>query len=188
MAGHDVAESLWRYSLMVYARPGVADALIRLYRDRGGHNVNLVPLRAVASPRARAAGIDAAELARARMAIAGLDQGEIVAPLAPAASGAEGRSRPGCARVAAARAGAGNRGRAMRPGAPLGAASDAQGGARRATARVKLAERGNLRLILGEAFRLGRGGGAARFGGGALAALRLFVSFRGATPPRTRNP
>jgi uncharacterized protein (TIGR02444 family) len=42
MARQDAAaESFWRFSLMVYARPGVAEALIGL-QDRAGHNVNLI--------------------------------------------------------------------------------------------------------------------------------------------------
>jgi uncharacterized protein (TIGR02444 family) len=78
MARDRAAEAFWRFSLMVYARPGVAEALIGL-QDRAGHNVNLVLFGlwlAVCERR----GLDAAALARARAAIAGLD-GEVVRPL-----------------------------------------------------------------------------------------------------------
>jgi uncharacterized protein (TIGR02444 family) len=33
--------SFWRFSLMLYRRPGVAEALIRL-QDERGHNANLI--------------------------------------------------------------------------------------------------------------------------------------------------
>lgn len=72
------AEAFWRFSLMAYARPGVAEALIGL-QDRGGHNVNLVLfglwLALCAGDR-----LDAAGVARARAAIVKLDR-DIVAPL-----------------------------------------------------------------------------------------------------------
>lgn len=77
MAGEAIAaEALWRFSLMVYARPGVADALIRL-QDRGGHNVNLV-LFGLWLGWCGGARLDAAGLARAKAAIAGIDGGVIV--------------------------------------------------------------------------------------------------------------
>jgi uncharacterized protein (TIGR02444 family) len=43
MAANDEVstDGFWRFSLMVYARPGVAEALIGL-QDRAGHNVNLI--------------------------------------------------------------------------------------------------------------------------------------------------
>lgn len=72
------AESLWRFSLMVYSRPGVAAALIDL-QDRGGHNVNLI-LYGLWLAICGGYRLDAAGLARARAAIAGLDQA-VVAPL-----------------------------------------------------------------------------------------------------------
>jgi uncharacterized protein (TIGR02444 family) len=72
------ADSFWRFSLMVYSRPGVADALLGL-QDRGGHNVNLV-LFGLWLAMCRAARLDPAGLARARAAIAGLDE-TVVAPL-----------------------------------------------------------------------------------------------------------
>ena len=62
---------------MVYARPGVADALI--LQDRGGHNVNLI-LFGLALATAEGARLDAAGLARATAAIGGIDR-DIVAPL-----------------------------------------------------------------------------------------------------------
>src|ERR1700733_5099731 len=79
MAGHDgAAESFWRFSLMVYARAGVAEALISL-QDRGGHNVNLILFGlwlAVCDGRR----LDAAMLARAKTALAPVER-KVVAPL-----------------------------------------------------------------------------------------------------------
>lgn len=72
------AEPLWRFSLMVYARPGVAPALIGL-QDRAGHNVNLI-LYGLWLALCRGMRLDAAALGRARAAIERLDR-EIVAPL-----------------------------------------------------------------------------------------------------------
>ena len=63
---------------MVYARPGVADALIRL-QDERGHNVNLI-LFALWLGRGEGKRLDVASLDRARAAIAGLDCA-VVAPL-----------------------------------------------------------------------------------------------------------
>ena len=72
MAGHDdAAEAFWRFSLMVYARPGVADALIGL-QDRDGHNVNLV-LYGLWLGLCHATALDGAALSRARTATAGLE-------------------------------------------------------------------------------------------------------------------
>jgi uncharacterized protein (TIGR02444 family) len=78
MARQDAAEAFWRFSLMVYGRPGVADALIRL-QDRGGHNVNLIlfGLWVALCERGR---LDTAALSRAKEAMALLNR-DIVAPL-----------------------------------------------------------------------------------------------------------
>ena len=73
-----VAEAFWRFSLMVYARPGVAPALIGL-QDRGGHNVNLI-LFGLWLAIARGRRLDAAGSARARAAIEELDR-DVVQPL-----------------------------------------------------------------------------------------------------------
>jgi uncharacterized protein (TIGR02444 family) len=79
MARQDAAaESFWRFSLMVYERPGIAEALIAL-QDRAGHNVNLV-LFGLWLGLCEAVRLDAAGLARARAAIAPLDR-DVVAPL-----------------------------------------------------------------------------------------------------------
>ena len=79
MARHDAAaEGLWRFSLMVYAKPGVADALIRL-QDRGGHNVNLM-LYALWLGLCEGLRLDAAALARAKAAIKRLHR-DVVMPL-----------------------------------------------------------------------------------------------------------
>jgi len=78
MAGQDAAEAFWRFSLMVYARPGIAGALIRL-QDRGGHNVNVV-LYGMWLGVCEGGRLDVAGLARAAAAIEGLDRA-IVAPL-----------------------------------------------------------------------------------------------------------
>lgn len=79
MASEDAAAgSLWRFSLMLYSRPGIADALIRL-QDRGGHNVNLV-IFGLWLGVCEGLRLDAAALARAKAAIARLDSAA-VAPL-----------------------------------------------------------------------------------------------------------
>jgi len=79
MAGHDAAaDSFWRFSLMVYSRPGVADALLRL-QDRAGHNVNLV-LFAMWLGLIQRRRLDAADLSRATAAIADLSR-DVVEPL-----------------------------------------------------------------------------------------------------------
>jgi uncharacterized protein (TIGR02444 family) len=70
--------SLWRFSLMLYARPGVAPALLAL-QDRGGHNVNVI-LFGIWLGLCHGAALDAAGLARARAAVEELDV-EVVRPL-----------------------------------------------------------------------------------------------------------
>lgn len=71
-------EGLWRFSLMAYARPGVADALMRL-QDRDGHNVNLI-LFGLWLGLCEGIRLDPAALARAKAAVAGIDH-DVVAPL-----------------------------------------------------------------------------------------------------------
>jgi uncharacterized protein (TIGR02444 family) len=78
MAGEAAAEGFWRFSLMVYARPGIADALIRL-QDRDGHNVNLI-LFGLWLGLCEGMRLDTAGLGRARAAIAGIDR-DVVTPL-----------------------------------------------------------------------------------------------------------
>jgi uncharacterized protein (TIGR02444 family) len=74
----DTAEAFWRFSLLVYSRPGVVAALIGL-QDRAGHNVNLM-LFALWLAIGRGRRLDAAGLARARAAIEKLDC-DVVQPL-----------------------------------------------------------------------------------------------------------
>ena len=79
MARHDTAaEGFWRFSLLVYARPGVADALIRL-QDRDGYNINII-LFGLWLGLCEGMRLDAAGLARAKAAIAGIDR-DVVSPL-----------------------------------------------------------------------------------------------------------
>jgi uncharacterized protein (TIGR02444 family) len=78
MARQDAAEAFWRFSLMVYGRPGVAEALIRL-QDRGGHNVNLV-LFGLWVALCEGARLDIVALSRAKEAMVVLDR-DLVAPL-----------------------------------------------------------------------------------------------------------
>jgi uncharacterized protein (TIGR02444 family) len=79
MAGEaTTAEGFWRFSLMVYARPGVADALIRL-QDRDDHNINLI-LFGLWLGLCEGVRLDAVGLARANAAIGGIDHG-VVTPL-----------------------------------------------------------------------------------------------------------
>jgi len=74
----DTAEAFWRFSLMVYGRPGVAEALITL-QDRSGHNVNLI-LYGLWLGICEATRLDGAALSRAKAAIETLDR-NVVAPL-----------------------------------------------------------------------------------------------------------
>lgn len=78
MGDSAAAEGFWRFSLMVYARPGVADALIGL-QDRAGHNANLV-LFGLWLGLCEGAQLDAVGLARAKAAIDGFAY-SVVAPL-----------------------------------------------------------------------------------------------------------
>jgi uncharacterized protein (TIGR02444 family) len=69
------AESLWRFSLALYTRPGVADALIGL-QDRAGIDVNLI-LFALWTGATRGRRLDAAELAAAEAAVEPLARGAV---------------------------------------------------------------------------------------------------------------
>lgn len=73
-----LAESFWRFSLLVYGRPGVADALLRL-QDQGGHNVNLI-LFGLWLGWCEATRLDAAGVARGKAAIDPLDR-DVIGPL-----------------------------------------------------------------------------------------------------------
>jgi uncharacterized protein (TIGR02444 family) len=73
-----VGEAFWRFSLALYARPGVADALIGL-QDRAGSEVNLV-LFGLWLGVTRGRRLAAAELAAAKAAIAPFDEA-VVFPL-----------------------------------------------------------------------------------------------------------
>lgn len=79
MTGQDAAaDSFWRFSLMLYSRAGVADALLRL-QDERGRNVNLI-LFGLWLGLCEGVRLDDTGLARAEAAIAALDR-DIVAPL-----------------------------------------------------------------------------------------------------------
>jgi uncharacterized protein (TIGR02444 family) len=79
MTGHAaVADSFWRFSLRVYARPGVAELLIGL-QDRGGHNINLI-LLALWLGIGASVRLDAEAFARAKTAMARIDR-DVVTPL-----------------------------------------------------------------------------------------------------------
>ncbi len=71
-------DSFWRFSLSIYARPGVAEALIAL-QDRDGCDVNMV-LFALWSGAVGRRRLGPEDVAAARTAIAGL-AADIVAPL-----------------------------------------------------------------------------------------------------------
>jgi uncharacterized protein (TIGR02444 family) len=73
-----VDEAFWRFSLALYARPGVADALIAL-QDRARSEVNLV-LFGLWLGVTRSRRLAAAELAAAAAAIAPIDEA-VVLPL-----------------------------------------------------------------------------------------------------------
>jgi uncharacterized protein (TIGR02444 family) len=72
------AEGFWRFSLTVYARPGVAEALIGL-QDRLGHDVNLM-LFGLWLGLCEGRQLDAAALKRARTAITPIHDA-VVAPV-----------------------------------------------------------------------------------------------------------
>ena len=75
-AGQPAAgEALWRFSLALYARPGVAEALIAL-QDRAGRDVNLM-LFALWIGATRARRLDPAEFATAEAAIGPLNAGVV---------------------------------------------------------------------------------------------------------------
>jgi uncharacterized protein (TIGR02444 family) len=71
-------EAFWRFSLMVYTRPGMAEALIGL-QDRADHNVNLI-LFGLWLAVARGRRLDAAMVTRAQASIEKLDR-SVVQPL-----------------------------------------------------------------------------------------------------------
>lgn len=78
MRGESATEGFWRFSLMIYARPGIADALIRL-QDRAGHNVNLI-LFGLWLALCETIRLNDADLANAKAAIAEIDR-KVVMPL-----------------------------------------------------------------------------------------------------------
>src|SRR5580704_3091312 len=71
-------DGFWRFSLMVYARPGAAEALIGL-QDRAGHNVNLI-LFGLWLGLTGGRRLDRLALGRAKATITRFDR-EITAPL-----------------------------------------------------------------------------------------------------------
>jgi uncharacterized protein (TIGR02444 family) len=73
-----MGEAFWRFSLVFYSRPGVADALLRL-QDRHGCDINLI-LFALWCGAVLRLRLDAADLAAAEAAIAPL-RDEIVVPI-----------------------------------------------------------------------------------------------------------
>ena len=77
-AAGNAGEAFWRFSLALYARPGVAAALLAL-QDRAGRNVNQI-LFALWLGAVHGERLDSAGLAAAQAVIDPLD-GEIVAPL-----------------------------------------------------------------------------------------------------------
>ena len=77
-AAAEWGEAFWRFSLALYARPGVAPALLAL-QDRAGHDVNLI-LFSLWAGAVQGVRLDAAALAAAEAAIAEL-KGDIVEPL-----------------------------------------------------------------------------------------------------------
>jgi uncharacterized protein (TIGR02444 family) len=80
MAANDEVstDGFWRFSLIVYARPGIAEALIGL-QDRAGHNVNLI-LFGLWLGLTGGRRLDRLAFGRAKATIARFDR-EITAPL-----------------------------------------------------------------------------------------------------------
>jgi uncharacterized protein (TIGR02444 family) len=138
------AEAFWRFSLMLYARPGVAAALIGL-QDRAGHNVNLI-LFGLWLAVSRGRRFDAAALARARAAIEKLDC-DLVLPLRKLRRALKGDPDPDVEelrrRVLALEVAAERRVQARLAGTIAGRVSKGS--------RIALAE-ANLRVILGDDF------------------------------------
>jgi uncharacterized protein (TIGR02444 family) len=139
------AEGFWRFSLMVYSRPGVAGSLIGL-QDRSGHNVNLM-LFGLWLGLCAARRLDAAGLACAKTAIRSIDR-DVVAPLRQLRRALKADRDPDiralqqrllALEIAAERRAQARLAASVRPGAALG------------DSRNALAE-GNLRLILGDEF------------------------------------
>jgi uncharacterized protein (TIGR02444 family) len=146
MARQDAAaESFWRFSLMVYARPGVAEALIAL-QDRAGHNVNLI-LFGLWLGLCEVMPLDAVGLARAKAAIEPLDR-DVVVPLRQLRRALKGHAEPDIRdlrrRVFALELAAERRAQAR-------LATSVARRRKRAGDRHAIAE-GNLRLILGGDF------------------------------------
>jgi uncharacterized protein (TIGR02444 family) len=77
-SGADIGEAFWRFSLALYARPGVAPALIAL-QDRAGHDVNLI-LFCLWAGAVRGARLDGGALSAAGAAIADI-RSEAIEPL-----------------------------------------------------------------------------------------------------------
>jgi uncharacterized protein (TIGR02444 family) len=138
------AEAFWRFSLMLYARPGVAAALIGL-QDRAGRNVNLI-LFGLWLALGRGRQLDAQGLARARAAMARLDR-DVVLPLRDLRRALKGDSDSDIEelrrRVLALEVAAERRVQARLAGTVAGRAAKGS--------RLALAE-ANLRLILGDDF------------------------------------
>jgi uncharacterized protein (TIGR02444 family) len=76
--GAPTGEAFWRFSLALYARPGVADALLAI-QDRAGRDVNVI-LFGLWLGASQGRRLDIAELAAAAAVIAPLDAAA-VAPL-----------------------------------------------------------------------------------------------------------
>jgi uncharacterized protein (TIGR02444 family) len=87
----EAAESLWRFSLAVYAAPGVAPRLLML-QERHGLDVNLALLCAWLGWSGRGR-VDMAIIERAERAVAGW-RDEIVVPLRAARRALRGRDEP----------------------------------------------------------------------------------------------
>jgi uncharacterized protein (TIGR02444 family) len=138
------AEAFWRFSLMLYARPGVAAALIGL-QDRAGRNVNLI-LFGLWLALGRGRQLDAQGLARARAAMARLDR-DVVLPLRDLRRALKGDPDPDIEelrrRVLALEVAAERRVQARLAATVAGRAAKGS--------RLALAE-ANLRLILGDDF------------------------------------
>ena len=136
--------AFWRFSLMVYARPGIAPALLRL-QDRAGHNVNLLLFALCLAVRGQALG--AGGLARATAAIASLD-GKVVRELRRLRRALNGDSDPDIEamrrRLLVLELAAERRVQAR--------LADIAAAGRKAVARRALLAQANLRLILGADF------------------------------------
>jgi uncharacterized protein (TIGR02444 family) len=161
-ANERIGEAFWRFSLALYARPGVADALVAL-QNRGAGDVNVM-LFGLWLGVSRGSVLTAAELAEAEAAIAPITAAAVI-PLRELRRRLKPTADPDLRalrrRIAGLELAAERRVQSRLAASPLGVSRAAPGDGRLAVAR------GNLALALGDEFASAEAGTICR----ALAAL-----------------